>query len=94
MDRRTRADLLFSQLRATRRSVNLLFEESFITPALDKPKPKSGTYYMRYRAIDADGFEGPFTAAQRFVVDPPRVSGASNVYTTGMSKAFERVCAG
>jgi len=60
----------------------LLYEERLTAPALDKPKPPSGTYYMRYRAIDADGFDGPFTAAQRFVVDPPRVSGASNAFST------------
>ena len=57
----------------------LLFEEKLTTPALDKPKPRSGTYYMRYRAIDADGFEGPFTSAQRFTVDPPRVGNTGNV---------------
>lgn len=60
---------------------NLVYEEKLDSPALDKPKPRSGTYYMRYRAIDADGFEGPFTAPQRFAIDPPRVSGASNAFS-------------
>lgn len=30
--------------------------------------PAGGTYYMRVRAIDADGFVGPYTATQSFVV--------------------------
>jgi len=59
----------------------LVFEEKLTEPALDKPQPRSGTYYMRYRAIDADGFEGPFTAPQRFAIDPPKVSGASNAFS-------------
>ena len=32
--------------------------------------PTPGTYYLRARTIDADGFEGPFGAAQR--VEVPR----------------------
>jgi hypothetical protein len=32
------------------------------------PLPSHGTYYMRYRAIDPDGFVGPYIAAQRFQV--------------------------
>ena len=31
-------------------------------------RPPQGIYYVRIRATDADGFVGPFTAAQRFVV--------------------------
>lgn len=38
------------------------------SPELTLPLPNQGTYYMRFRAIDADGFVGPYTAAQRFVV--------------------------
>lgn len=60
---------------------NMLFEEKLTAPQLDKPKPRSGTYYMRYRAIDADGFEGPFTAPQRFTIEPPRVGSSANVYS-------------
>jgi hypothetical protein len=59
----------------------LLYEEKLSAPALDKPKPRSGVYYMRYRAIDADGFEGPFTAPQRFTIDLPRVGNSSNIFT-------------
>jgi hypothetical protein len=35
----------------------------------DKPPP--GTYYLRIKAIDADGFEGSFGGAQKFVVEEP-----------------------
>jgi hypothetical protein len=59
----------------------LLYEEKLSAPALDKPKPRSGTYYMRYRAIDSDGFEGPFTAPQRFTIDLPKVGNSSNVFS-------------
>ena len=31
-------------------------------------RPPQGIYYVRIRSTDADGFVGPFTAAQRFVV--------------------------
>ncbi|MDB5807711.1 MAG: LysM peptidoglycan-binding protein [Betaproteobacteria bacterium] len=51
----------------------LEFEDKLTAPVLDKPKPRPGSYYMRYRAIDADGFEGPFTAPQRFTIDPPKI---------------------
>jgi hypothetical protein len=59
----------------------MVFEEKLSEPVLDKPKPRSGNYYMRYRAIDADGFEGPFTAPQRFTIDPPKVGSSANVYS-------------
>lgn len=59
----------------------MVFEEKLSAPEMDKPTPRSGTYYMRYRAIDADEFEGPFTAAQRFVVEPPKVGNSANVYS-------------
>lgn len=39
-------------------------------PALDLPRPGPGTYFMRFRAIDADGFIGPYSSAQRFSVPP------------------------
>ncbi len=36
---------------------------------IDKPG-ESGVYYMRYRAIDADGFVGPYSSAQTIEVKP------------------------
>ncbi|HEY4374139.1 MAG TPA: FecR domain-containing protein [Burkholderiales bacterium] len=69
------------QVAGDARFEKMVFEEKLTDPKLDKPTPKSGTYYMRYRAIDADGFEGPFTAPQRFVIDPPKVGSSSNLYS-------------
>lgn len=39
---------------------------------LQRP-PEAGSYYMRVRATDSDGFVGPYTAAQRFEIprEPP-----------------------
>lgn len=39
------------------------------TPELVLPKPAPGTYYVRYRATDADGFVGPFTSPQQLVLE-------------------------
>ena len=44
---------------------------TLISPEIDLPIPREGTYYMRFRAIDADGFVGPYIPAQRFVVPLP-----------------------
>lgn len=35
------------------------------------PKPAWGTYFFRIRAIDADGYVGPYTAVQRFDIPLP-----------------------
>ena len=35
-------------------------------PRVSVPRPGPGRYYMRVRAIDADGFVGPYTAVQSF----------------------------
>lgn len=52
-------------------------ESSFSAPLVDKTvdepnieldKPDSGTYYMRIRTIDADGFENPFGTTQTLEV--------------------------
>ena len=37
-------------------------------PRTTMARPPQGTYYLRIRATDADGFVGPFTAPQRFMV--------------------------
>lgn len=34
-------------------------------PAISLPKPEAGSYFMRVRAIDPDGFVGPYTATQK-----------------------------
>lgn len=40
-------------------------------PEIDLPRPKPGTYFMRYRATDPDGFVGPFITPQTFSVPVP-----------------------
>lgn len=42
-------------------------------PSVSIPRPPAGTYYMRVRAVDADGFIGPFTGTQRITVPLPPV---------------------
>lgn len=37
-------------------------------PAIALPKPDGGTYFMRVRAIDPDGYVGPYTATQKIEV--------------------------
>ncbi len=48
-----------------------LVASTLTIPEIDLPLPREGTYYMRFRAIDADGFVGPFIPAQKFVVPLP-----------------------
>lgn len=40
-------------------------------PSLTLEQPAPGTYFMRVRATDPDGFVGPFSATQRFEVPRP-----------------------
>ena len=40
-------------------------------PEIDLPRPKPGTYFMRYRATDSDGFVGPYISPQTFTVPVP-----------------------
>lgn len=52
------------------------FAEAVTTLKLDVPaasleRPEPGTYYMRVRATDPDGFVGPYTATQSFEVPAP-----------------------
>lgn len=52
----------FAQVRVARR-----LEQ----PSLTLEQPAPGTYFMRVRATDPDGFVGPFSATQRFEVPLP-----------------------
>jgi hypothetical protein len=42
-------------------------------PEAKLQRPEAGTYFMRVRATDSDGFVGPYTTTQRFEIprDPP-----------------------
>ena len=44
----------------------LLLERQLAAPAIDLPLPGSGRFYARFRAIDADGFVGPYSTPQFF----------------------------
>ena len=57
-------------------SSDLQFATSAIDAVTSEPtakfaKPAPGTHYLRLKSIDADGFEGPFGAAQKFVIPEP-----------------------
>jgi hypothetical protein len=60
--------------------LQLAKDPSFAKPMLDKTlsenqvridRPEPGTYLMRIKTIDVDGFAGPFGAAQRIEVPEP-----------------------
>lgn len=60
--------------------LQLAKESSFAKPTLEKTltenqvridRPEPGTYFTRIKTIDADGFAGPFGAAQRVEVPEP-----------------------
>jgi hypothetical protein len=62
----------------------MVLERRLEQAGIDLPRPPGGTYYVRYRARDADGFIGPFTTPQRFeVIDCIRVSEGGCVRTGG-----------
>ena len=66
-------DALFSQMVEARQLAE---------PKANIVRPPQGVYYVRVRATDADGFVGPFTAPQRFVViNRVRDSGGANLNT-------------
>ncbi|HTE15080.1 MAG TPA: FecR domain-containing protein [Burkholderiales bacterium] len=52
---------------------DIKFAKSILSRTLDKPifevpRPAPGTYFIRIRATDPDGFVGPYSAAQTFTV--------------------------
>lgn len=49
---------------------DILHDESITMPQLTISKPDSGTYYLRIKTIEADGFQGPWGPAQE--IDVPR----------------------
>jgi hypothetical protein len=53
------------QLARDRAFNDVVLTRELTEPELVMPKPAPGTYYVRYRARDADGFVGPFTSAQQ-----------------------------
>lgn len=49
----------------------LLAERVLTTNQMQIERPEPGRYYLRIKTIDADGFAGPFGAAQQFEVPAP-----------------------
>lgn len=49
---------------------DIIHDEPMSTPQLTIAKPDSGTYYLRIKTIEADGFQGPWGPAQE--IDVPR----------------------
>jgi hypothetical protein len=49
----------------------LLLDKTTTEPAAVFPKPPPGTYFLRLKTFDADGFAGPFGTAQKITIDEP-----------------------
>lgn len=50
---------------------DIVVEQHLDQPRTTLPRPEAGTYHLRVRATDADGFVGPFTATQTIIVPAP-----------------------
>lgn len=63
------------QLARDLRFADPVLERRLDKPEIELPRPQGGVYFMRIRARDADGFQGPFTAPQRFeIIDCVKVT--------------------
>jgi hypothetical protein len=60
------------ELAADARFAQILVARRLDAPQIRLARPQPGVYYMRVRATDADGYVGPYTAAQRFEVPAAR----------------------
>ena len=58
------------QLAADSAFRTLVTERTLDEPRIALPGPGVGEYFFRVRAVDADGFQGPFSAAQRVDIYP------------------------
>ena len=47
----------------------LMLERTLSQTRFQFPRPAPGNYYARYRAIDTDGYIGPYTTPQKIRVD-------------------------
>jgi hypothetical protein len=56
------------QLASDMQFAQLLLERKLDKAEIEMPRPVGGVYFMRLRARDDDGFQGPFTAPQRFEI--------------------------
>jgi hypothetical protein len=56
------------QLARDTQFISVIETRRLAEPEATLQRPEPGTYYMRVRATDSDGFVGPYTATQRFVI--------------------------
>lgn len=59
------------QLSSDDKFSKLVSERVLDVPEIALPKPAPGTYFVRYRATDPDGFVGPYASVQRLVITAP-----------------------
>ena len=50
----------------------IIQEFELTEPTVTLKRPEPGSYYIRVRARDSDGIEGPYTRTQRVMVNPPK----------------------
>ncbi|GAC1523847.1 MAG: hypothetical protein NVS3B11_24410 [Collimonas sp.] len=53
----------------------LLLTQTTTTPEINVPRPASGTYFIRIKATDSDGYAGPFSPSQKVYIGSRWVSG-------------------
>jgi predicted phage tail protein len=54
---------------------SLLLTQATSAPEITVPRPATGTYFIRVKAIDSDGYVGPFSAPQKVYIGSRWVSG-------------------
>jgi hypothetical protein len=62
---------------------SLLLERRLDAPELRFARPPPGRYFLRYRAIDPDGYVGPFIAAQALTLVDCIVDGSGGCIASG-----------
>jgi hypothetical protein len=71
------------QVAADANFANMVDVRNLTEPRVTILRPAQGTYFLRVRATDPDGFVGPFTAPQRFmVINRVRDSGGASLSTS------------
>jgi hypothetical protein len=60
-----------AQLSQDPQFATVLSEQTLDMPQFSIPRPGPGTYFLRVRVLDSDGFEGAFGEAQSFEVPVP-----------------------
>ena len=71
------------QLARDAQFTQLVLERKLDKPEIELPRPAGGVYFMRMRARDADGFQGPFTSPQHFTLIDCMKSGDGNCLRSG-----------